>query len=124
MKGIDFKGLHTQPVHNISVNLKKNCSDMNNYSPRPTCVHKQFSHQTVDQFKYSINMEKKKYVRPTVDIIKVKTEMALLNYSGGTSNPNEGGDPTSGGGGTTDPNPFGSNSAKQSNLWESDQTWL
>lgn len=66
-------------------------------------------------------MEKKKYVSPIVDVIKVKTETALLNYSGETSNPNEGGDPTGGGGGTTDPNPFGS--AKQTSLWESDQTW-
>ncbi len=37
-------------------------------------------------------MEKKKYVSPIVDVIKVKTETALLNYSGETSNPNEGGD--------------------------------
>jgi hypothetical protein len=121
MKGIDFKGLHTQPVHNISANLKKNWSDMNRHSPQPTCVHKQSRHQTVDQFKYSINMEKKNYVSPKVDVIPVKTEMALLNWTAGTSSPQEGGDPTGSGGGTTDPNPFGS--AKQTSLWESDLSW-
>lgn len=61
-------------------------------------------------------MNKKKYLSPSSRIVWLNTKSTILNNSAGTSNPNEGGDPTGGGG--TSPNPFG---AKKFDVW--DESW-
>lgn len=57
-------------------------------------------------------MNKKKYLSPLSCIVWLNTKSTILNYSSETSNPNEGGDPTGGGG--SSPNPFG---AKKFDGW-------
>lgn len=63
-------------------------------------------------------MNKKLYESPAITVVNVDMETALLNYSAGTSDPKEGGDPT---GQPIDdpkspPNPFGP--AKSYGSWE------
>lgn len=46
---------------------------------------------------------KRKYQIPRINVISMKVESQLLDVSAGTKDPTEGGDPTGGNGGTTNP---------------------
>ena len=54
---------------------------------------------------------KKKYQKPSIDVTFMKVENQLLGVSAGTTDPEEGGDPTGGNGNDSD-NPFKSSGAK------------
>lgn len=54
---------------------------------------------------------KKKYQKPSMDVTFMKVENQLLGVSAGTTDPEEGGDPTGGNGNDPD-NPFKSSGAK------------
>lgn len=53
---------------------------------------------------------KKEYQSPSINVISMKVENHLLGVSTGTTDPQEGGDPTGGNGET--PNPFKPSGAK------------
>lgn len=61
-------------------------------------------------------MMNKIYQKPSTQVCAMEALECMLNVSGGTSNPKDGGDPT--GGSSTSPNPFGARSFENKEGWD------